>query len=141
MRTRRGLNLQDEIDLYDATAHLPQRDFEIHFEFNSWTFTADAVPILDAIGEALTRDNLKGNRILIFGHADRVGQWGYNKKLSQRRADAVAQYLIDNFKLDQQNLYAVGYSFDKPKNKSNPASAENRRVQVINGGSKPTSAP
>lgn len=140
-RTRRGRNLQDENELYEATARLPQRDFEINFEFNSWTIRPDAKPILDALGEALSRDNLKGNRIVIYGHTDNVGSWDYNKKLSQLRADEVARYLIDNFKLDPQNLYAVGFAFDKLKNRSDPRSSENRRVQVINGGSKPAATP
>lgn len=133
-RKKRGRNLQDDNELYEATRNLPQRDFEINFEFNSSAITDDAKPILDALGEALSREQLAGNRIVIYGHTDKVGSWDYNKKLSQDRADEVARYLSNNFKIGFDNLYAVGFSFDKLKNPAEPKNPENRRVQIVNAG-------
>ncbi|MBL8882364.1 MAG: OmpA family protein [Hyphomicrobium sp.] len=140
-RQKRGLNLQEQDELYAATRELPQRDFEVTFELNSSAITQEAKPILDALGQALARADLKGNRIIIAGHTDRTGSWSYNKDLSQRRAEAVAKYLSENYGLDPQNLYSVGYSYDKLKNQSQPNNAENRRVEVINGGGRQTTSP
>jgi outer membrane protein OmpA-like peptidoglycan-associated protein len=133
-RKRRGPTLLEEDELYEVSEALPQRDLEVFFEFNSAEISPRALKVLDALGDALSRDSLKNCRILINGHTDKVGSWSYNKDLSQRRADAVARYLAEKFKLDPANVLATGYSYDKLKNTSNPLDPENRRVQVVNAG-------
>lgn len=133
-RKRRGPSLLEENELYEVSDALPQRDLEVFFEFDSAEISPRAVEVLDALGEALSRDSLKNSRVLINGHTDKVGSWDYNKDLSQRRADAVARYLVEKFELDPANFLATGYSFDKLKNASNPLDPENRRVQVVNAG-------
>ena len=82
----------------------------------------------------LSRPNLQTNNIVISGHTDRKGTADYNLRLSERRADAVVDYLVKKFALDRSNLTAVGYGFDKLKNSANPLSGENRRVEIVNGG-------
>jgi len=37
-----------------------------------------------------------GLKIEVRGHTDNIGEKGYNQKLSERRADAVAEYMIKN---------------------------------------------
>ncbi len=71
----------------------------------------------------------------IEGHTDKEGTAAYNLKLSQRRAEAVRQYLIDNFKIAPERLTARGYGESRPLDdtdtkKINP---KNRRsVAVFN---------
>jgi len=133
-RKQRGPTLLEENQLYEVSDALPQRDLEVFFEFDSAEISPRAIGVLNALGEALSRDSLKNSRMLINGHTDKVGSWDYNKDLSQRRADAVARYLVEKFELDPANFLATGYSFDKLKNASNPLDPENRRVQVVNAG-------
>jgi outer membrane protein OmpA-like peptidoglycan-associated protein len=66
----------------------------------------------------------------IEGHTDNVGGAAYNKRLSQRRADAVRQALIDRFGCDGSRLSAMGYGEDKPiaDNGNAAGRAKNRRV-------------
>lgn len=69
--------------------------------------------------------------IEIQGHTDNVGGAAYNNALSQRRADAVMNYLVGKG-IAEKRLTAVGYGFDKPvaSNDTKEGRAQNRRVQL-----------
>jgi outer membrane protein OmpA-like peptidoglycan-associated protein len=131
---RGGLNLQERDELYEASRPLPQIALEINFAFDSADLLPDTIPRLDALGQVLSRPTLQTNNIVISGHTDHKGTAEYNQKLSERRADSVVDYLVKKFPLDRSNLTAVGYGFDKLKNAADPLAAENRRVEIVNGG-------
>ena len=69
----------------------------------------------------------------IGGHASNVGKPAYNLKLSQRRADAVAEVLVSQFGIDRSRVKAVGYGVTKPKvaGNSKAAHAANRRIEGV----------
>jgi OOP family OmpA-OmpF porin len=69
--------------------------------------------------------------VTIEGHTDNVGKDAYNKKLSQRRAEAVKAYLVKKG-IDANRLTAVGYGEEKPiaDNATTAGKAENRRVEA-----------
>ncbi len=71
-----------------------------------------------------------GTSAEIAGYTDNVGSEKMNISLSQRRADAVRQYLIDNFGIDAARLTAKGYGPARPiaDNKTVEGRAQNRRV-------------
>lgn len=52
--------------------------------------------------------------ITVEGHTDRLGSQVYNQKLSQRRADAVKDYLVASGKVDAAKVSSVGASESKP---------------------------
>ena len=60
----------------------------------------------------------------------------YNQGLSERRADAVRQFLSEKYGIEAGNLVTVGYGLSHLKDPANPFAAENRRVQVINAAEK-----
>lgn len=66
----------------------------------------------------------------IEGHTDNMGSADANKALSQRRADAVRQALIDRFGVDGARLSAAGYGLERPiaDNGTAEGRAQNRRV-------------
>ena len=72
------------------------------------------------------------SRIKILGHTDNTGSASYNEALSQRRADAVVNILIDNG-VQPVRLQALGRGEDDPieNNLTAEGRAENRRVEVI----------
>ncbi|MEZ5849731.1 MAG: OmpA family protein [Hyphomicrobiaceae bacterium] len=112
--------------------NLPRADVEVLFDLDSAAVTALAKVSLDQLGAALTDPRLAGQKFVVAGHTDGYGPDGYNVVLSQRRAEAVRQYMIDTFKLDPANLIARGFGKSQLKNKRNPFAKENRRVQIIN---------
>jgi OmpA-OmpF porin, OOP family len=66
--------------------------------------------------------------VRIEGHADATGTDDVNVPLSQKRAEAVKEYLVKNG-ADQSMLTAVGMGSKAPRVPANPKAAENRRVE------------
>ena len=100
----------------------------IFFDYNKTTLRPESYPELDKVVEMLeTNPKLA---IEIGGHTDDRGSDDYNRQLSQGRAEAVRQYLLDNF-IDAERVTAVGYGESKPE-VSNDSEANwqiNRRVE------------
>jgi outer membrane protein OmpA-like peptidoglycan-associated protein len=73
------------------------------------------------------------NKILIEGHTDSYGSNAYNKKLSEKRAQAVSNVLVSKYAVDSKRLKAVGYGEEKPlaDNKTAAGREQNRRVEII----------
>ena len=84
---------------------------------------------LDRFAEAMRGKRGSGSVVRIEGHADATGSDAINGPLSQRRAEAVKDYLV-KAGADQTMLQAVGVGAKDPKDKSDPRAAENRRVEI-----------
>lgn len=71
-------------------------------------------------------------KILIAGHTDSTGTEAYNEILSQRRAESVRNYLIQNFGLDGEKLFARGFGETAPiaTNDTIEGRQHNRRVEL-----------
>jgi OmpA-OmpF porin, OOP family len=69
----------------------------------------------------------------IEGHTDNVGASEYNKQLSQRRANAVRNVLVERFGVDGKRLKSVGYGKEMPIADNNTAGGRqlNRRVVAV----------
>jgi outer membrane protein OmpA-like peptidoglycan-associated protein len=111
---------------------LPTADLEVYFEFNSAAIGPSALPMLKTLGQALADGRLAGGTFIVGGHTDAKGDEDYNQRLSQRRAQAVRDFLVGNFPIDPGKLMAVGYGEEQLKSVEEPLAAVNRRVQVIN---------
>src|SRR6266852_2726117 len=90
----------------------------------------------------------KGYIITIEGATDSVGSEEYNYDLSQRRADAVIQYLAAEKSVPAYKIYLIGLGKDKPveTNKPSDGRAKNRRVDIrlmtnTGAGTTPAEAP
>ncbi len=66
---------------------------EGQFEFDRFTLSNDVKTKLDVISEKL--ETAPYDRLYITGYSDRIGDSDYNQKLSEKRAWAVAGYLMD----------------------------------------------
>lgn len=100
----------------------------VNFEFNSAKITPESYPILfDAAKTLLENPSLN---VEIQGYTDNIGSEEYNKKLSQKRADAVKNYLISKG-VSANRLKAVGYGEANPiaDNKTAEGRAMNRRIE------------
>lgn len=89
---------------------------------------AKSFPLLNEVALAL-RDNPNLN-VSIEGHTDSQGQAAVNQRLSQKRAEAVRRYLIDQA-IAPARLVAAGYGEDRPieDNRTAEGRAANRRVE------------
>ena len=102
----------------------------VHFGFDKDSLTKDAQASLDQIANDVP--NTKGFIITVEGATDAVGDSDYNYALSQRRADAVIQYLAAQHSIPVHKIYLIGLGKDKPvdSNKTREGRAKNRRVDV-----------
>ncbi len=85
---------------------------KIHFAYNKATIRPDSLQILDEVAEVMN-EHPDITRLRVEGHTDRRGGWNHNLKLSQRRAEAVRDYLIAQG-VDPARLEAVGYGYKRP---------------------------
>jgi len=104
----------------------------ITFDFNSSNLTPQARATLDRIGDALRDPTISDVKLKVEGHTDAKGTVPYNQTLSEKRANAVRTYLVENFGINRDRLQAVGYGktqlLPNPPADS-PYSGINRRVQ------------
>jgi outer membrane protein OmpA-like peptidoglycan-associated protein len=130
----RSITVEDRKRVAEIASQKPSIDLEVTFEYNSALVGPKAVPVLVALGKALSNPDLKGATFLINGHTDGAGSDSYNLVLSERRAEAVKVYLAQHFNLPPEQLFAVGFGRTQLKNAADPLAAENRRVQIVNAG-------
>ena len=135
-KSSRGIAItaEERNQLSDAAKTMPNYDMEIRFELNSAEISPSARPAIDALGHALQNAQLKGASFLLAGHTDATGSASYNQSLSERRAQSVRETLVKEFNLTDDQLIAVGYGPEQPKNPKAPFAPENRRVQIVNLG-------
>ena len=112
-----------------GTARIPSR---IEFEFDSDRLTPQGKLDLDVFGEALVTD-LREGAVALEGHTDAIGTDEYNQVLSERRAAAAKQYLVDGFGIPPARLTAVGLGKSNPiaSNEDAGGRSHNRRVDFI----------
>lgn len=126
----RGIKPRDT----DAPAQPVYSDLPmITFEFDSADLKPEARQVLDQLAAALESEQLGSSRFVIEGHTDAVGDETYNQALSQRRAQAVRQYLASK-QVDVSRLQTVGKGETELLESADGEAAIQRRVRVINLG-------
>jgi outer membrane protein OmpA-like peptidoglycan-associated protein len=106
---------------------------DVLFDFNQATLKPGAREKLAKMsGILLAYPTL---RLSVEGHTDSIGTDEYNMTLSQRRADAVRDYLTSNG-IDAANIQAVGMGKADPvaSNDTNEGRQQNRRVEMVVSG-------
>jgi len=100
----------------------------IFFDFNKASLRPESKTELENLIK-LMNDN-PNIKIEISGHADNIGSSAYNQKLSESRAKAVVDYLIEHG-IERSRLSHMGYGFDKPiaPNDTEEGRQINRRVE------------
>ncbi len=108
----------------------------VNFASGSASVSPQAAAALTSLGRALASPDLQPFRFRIEGHTDTEGDGGLNMGLSQRRAEAVRDFLMKGFAIAPGRLVAVGFGESQllvPTADKTPE-ARNRRVQVVNLG-------
>ena len=102
---------------------------EASFDFDRADIKPEFKPTLDRVARVLRDD--PGLRITIIGFTDSVGSEAYNLRLSQRRADATASYLISQgVAASQIATEGLGESEPRASNATEAGRAQNRRVEI-----------
>ena len=125
-----GVNAtNDRISALDD--YVPQDVLAVNFKTGSAVLSADSKAKLDEI--ATKAMNAKGYVVEVSGFADATGSVARNRQLSQRRADNVIRYLVENHQIPLRRIvtpYGFGESNPVAENDSRDGRAQNRRVEV-----------
>ncbi|MFA4875617.1 MAG: OmpA family protein [bacterium] len=102
---------------------------KIHFEFDRAVIRPISYPILDDVAYLLQK-NPQIRLVRVEGHTDWIGSDAYNQKLSEARANAVRNYLVQKG-IEPDRLQAVGYGEQRPiaDNNTVMGRARNRRTE------------
>lgn len=103
----------------------------ILFDTGSDRIRPESTPTLNDIGDMLKQHT--DLRILIEGHTDNVGSDESNQVLSEKRAAAVRDFLINTYNIDGNRLESAGYGASKPAASNDTAEGrqQNRRVELV----------
>lgn len=105
-------------------------DLRLGFATGSATLSAADLARVQAFAEALKRPQLTNVRVRIEGHTDSSGGRAMNVALSQRRAQAVADFLIGQG-IAAERLEVRGYGYDRPLPGRRASDGNNRRVEAV----------
>ncbi len=137
----------DYVDVYSDVQVLPGRTTEIvkpmlrkntvitlygvEFDFGKYTLRPESYPVLDSAAGIL--NNFPEVEVEIQGHTDAIGSDEANLVLSQKRAEAVRQYLIDVHMIEPVRLIARGFGESRPiaDNNTETGRSRNRRVEFV----------
>ena len=125
-----GVNLTNErISALDD--YTPQSVMAVNFRSGSAVLSADSKTKLDEL--ATKAMNAKGYVLEVTGFADATGSIERNRALSQRRADAVIRYLVENHRIPLRRIitpYGFGETNPVAENRTRDGRAQNRRVEI-----------
>lgn len=105
--------------------------YGIYFDTNKATLKLESDTTLAEVQKLMTQDATI--KLLIVGHTDNVGEFEFNRDLSNRRAAAVVEALTSRYGISSQRLFPFGCSFASPAapNASEDGRSKNRRVELV----------
>ena len=123
-------SIKKDIYLRPIKTGVSTRLSNIFFDFNSANLTDDSKTELTKVVRFLTKNF--GTKITISGHTDDQGSPEYNQALSENRAEAVYDYLI-NHGINPEKLTYVGFGESRPISEGTDEESRklNRRIEFV----------
>lgn len=103
---------------------------DLSVKFASGSDVVDAAYFNEIRGVARFMEQYQNSEVVIEGHTDTSGSASFNKKLSQKRANAVAALIVEQYGIPASRVKAIGYGEEQPlvAENSKADQATNRRV-------------
>lgn len=124
--------IEDNTDPLNPADDLQLFTLNIEFDYDKADLRAQYYDELDVVVKVLQRD--PGATARVEGHADKrkTSKRDYNIRLSDRRAKAVMEYLVNVGGIDRSRLESKGYGFDRPvaPNDTEANMQKNRRTEI-----------
>ncbi len=100
------------------------------FDNGKFSFQQQTLPVLEAMTAIL--NEYPSAKFVVEGYTDNTGKVKANEILSENRAKAVVDYLIEKG-INSERLTSIGYGVKNPiaSNKTKAGRAQNRRVVVV----------
>jgi outer membrane protein OmpA-like peptidoglycan-associated protein len=129
----RSYSLEEVRFNYELRQRMRRVDLDtIIFEFGSWQVGENQFPKLERVASVMRRllERNPDEVFLVAAYTDAVGSDVDNLSLSDRRAEAVAQILSEEFGIPAENLVTQGYGEQYLKIETQGPEPRNRRVEV-----------
>lgn len=110
---------------------LPTFNLDIHFDTDTPVVRPDSYQTLGRTADALVNATLLPYSFLIVGHSDATGRREANVLLSQRRADAIRDVLVNTFKISSKRLQSLGLGEEQFIDSAHPTSPANLQIQIL----------
>ena len=105
-------------------------ELAVKFDFDKAVVKQDSYTDIENLAEFMKQ--FPQTATTVEGYTDSVGNPAYNQKLSERRAGAVRDVLVNQYGVEADRVNAVGYGKDRPAadNATREGRAINRRVEA-----------
>jgi OOP family OmpA-OmpF porin len=110
---------------------LPTFNVDIQFDADTPIVRPDSYQTIGRIADALVNSSLLPYEFLIVGHIESGGRRDSAVLLSQRRADAVRDILINTFKISSKRLQSLGLGEEQLLDPTRPNAAVNNQTQIM----------
>jgi len=133
LRERLMQQLNSVLETRESARGLIVNINDVLFDFNKYTLKTGAREKMAKVSGILLA--YPGLKLQLEGHTDAIGSDDYNLKLSQQRADAVRDFLVEQG-VPVANISAVGLGKDSPVASNDTAAGrqQNRRVELVVSG-------
>jgi outer membrane protein OmpA-like peptidoglycan-associated protein len=123
-------------------AKLPAFNAQIQFDADTPIIQPASYQTVGRIADALVHSSLLPYTFLIVGHVESNSKTREaNAILSQRRADAIRDVLVNTFKISTKRLYPIGLGEEQFLDRAKPTSAVNGQLQILTYAKLPEEAP
>lgn len=114
----------------EEVAEAVRVELDVKFDFDKADVKQDSYSDIENLAEFMKQ--YPQTATTVEGHTDSTGNAAYNQKLSERRAAAVRDTLVNQYGVEADRVNAVGYGKDRPvaDNATNEGRAINRRVEA-----------
>jgi OOP family OmpA-OmpF porin len=120
---------------------LPTFNFNIHFDVDTPIILPDSYETIGRIADAMVNAPMLPYMFLIVGHSDATGRREANALLSQRRADAIRDVLVNTFKISAKRIQSLGLGEEQFIDSAHPTSPVNLQIQIVTTGKVPDTEP
>ncbi|MET3907987.1 outer membrane protein OmpA-like peptidoglycan-associated protein [Bradyrhizobium sp. S3.3.6] len=123
-------------------AKLPAFNAQIQFDADTPIIQPDSYQTVGRIADAMVHASLLPYTFLIAGHVESNQKTREaNAILSQRRADAIRDVLVNTFKISTKRLQPIGLGEEQLLDRAKPTSAVNGQLQILTFAKVPEEAP
>ena len=110
---------------------LPTINLDIQFDVDTPIIQPASYQTLGRIADALIHSSLLPYGVLIVGHTESNGRREANAILSQRRADAIRDMLVNTFKIATKRVQSVGLGEEQLRDAAHPNAPVNAQLQIV----------
>lgn len=110
---------------------LPAVNLDITFDVDTPIVQPESYQTVGRIADAMVHSSLLPYNFLIVGHIEANGKREANAILSQRRADAIREILVNTFKISAKRIQSVGLGEEQLLDSARPTAPVNNQLQIM----------